>query len=105
MTLRANILAFNMAMSDGDIASLGRDCAAPETLGAPAVLICCNLFGNVGGDWTGCFADQADVNGNLSADPLFCDSANGDYHINYASLCAPANNGCGVLIGALEAAT
>jgi hypothetical protein len=66
------------------------------------VLTCCDVYGNAGGDWVGYIADQAGINGNFSADPLFCDTANGDLHIFNASPCAPANNSCGVLIGALD---
>jgi hypothetical protein len=61
----------------------------------------CNVYGNTEGDWTGCISDQAGINENMSADPLFCDTGNGDYHINASSPCAPANNSAGVLIGAL----
>ena len=38
---------------------------------------------------------------DFSADPLFCDTASGDFHLQGNSPCAPANNSCGVLIGAL----
>jgi hypothetical protein len=43
------------------------------------------------------------VDGNISADPLLCDAANGDYRLDAASPCAPLNSpaGCG-LIGALD---
>jgi hypothetical protein len=33
---------------------------------------------------------------------MFCDTAALDFHLNAASPCAPANNSCGVLIGALD---
>jgi len=64
-------------------------------------LTCCDIFGNTGGDWVGCIADQAGINGNLSLDPLFCDTAAADYSIWDVSPCAPANNDCDTLIGAL----
>jgi hypothetical protein len=42
------------------------------------------------------------VNGNLSADPLFCDIAHGDLMIQEDSPCAPSNSGVTCdLIGAL----
>lgn len=63
-------------------------------------LFCCDIYGNAGGDWVGYIADQEGENGNFSDDPLFCDFANGDYQITENSPCAPANNSCGVLIGA-----
>jgi hypothetical protein len=65
------------------------------------VLSCCDVYGNEGGDWAGCIADQYGINGNISEDPLFCDRAGGDYTIHADSPCAPEHSGgCG-LIGAL----
>ncbi len=40
--------------------------------------------------------------GNINADPLFCNPETDDYRIEEASPCAPSNNECGVLIGALD---
>jgi hypothetical protein len=70
--------------------------------GGQPVLECCDIFGNEGGDWDGCIADQYGINGNISKDPLFCDPANGDLTLNVNSPCAPfspPNEGCD-LIGA-----
>jgi len=81
-------------------------------LGAPAVhtdlplvfeitLQCTDVYGNVEGDWVGLIADQANINGNFSADPLYCDAENGDYTIQSGSPCTPPGaTGCG-LVGAL----
>lgn len=67
----------------------------------PAVLSCTDIFGNAGGDWVGCIAEQLGINGCFSADPLFCNAAAGDYTLAEASPCTPAHSpaGCG-LIGA-----
>jgi parallel beta-helix repeat protein len=65
-------------------------------------LTCCNLYGNEGGDWTGNIADQLGVNGNISLDPLYCSTDSANYHLLETSPCAPENNECGVLIGALD---
>jgi hypothetical protein len=65
-----------------------------------AVLLCTDIFGNASGDWVGNIADQAGINGNFSANPLFCDTAAGDFQVKSSSPCAPANNSCGVQIGA-----
>jgi predicted outer membrane repeat protein len=66
---------------------------------------CCDLYGNVDGDWVGCVADQCDTNGNFSACPSFCFAGAGDFHLCDGSPCAPGNHpdgyGCG-LIGALD---
>ena len=61
---------------------------------------CSDIFGNEGGDWLGCIADQYGINGNISADPMFCDPDNGNFMLDAMSPCAPDNNSCGVLIGA-----
>ena len=78
-------------------------------LGSPAVhchdgtpeLSCSDIFGNTGGDWVGCIAAQNGMDGNISADPLLCDAANGDLRLHGDSPCAPEHSpaGCG-LIGA-----
>ncbi|MCK4415299.1 MAG: hypothetical protein KAY32_17330, partial [Candidatus Eisenbacteria sp.] len=66
---------------------------APDLL----TLTCCDLYGNVDGDWTGSIAGQYGVDGNISEDPLFCDPSGGapDYDFGYYfglhsdSPCAP----------------
>jgi hypothetical protein len=65
--------------------------------------LCCNIFGNAGGDWVDCIEDQAGINGNLSEDPLFCNATSGNFYLNSESPCGPANapTGCG-LIGAMH---
>jgi hypothetical protein len=88
-TLENSILAFGIA---GEAVF----CMA----GGEATLTCSDLCGNEGGDWVGCIEDQADLNGNLSADPLFCDAGNGDLTIAEGSPCAPANNPACGLVGA-----
>jgi hypothetical protein len=69
-------------------------------------LVCCDLFGNEGGDWVGCITGQLGTAGNFSEDPAFCDAPGGDFTLNAASPCAPENSpaGCGGLIGALPVA-
>jgi hypothetical protein len=68
---------------------------------AKPALSCCNVFGNNGGNWVGAIANQAGNVGNKSLDPLFCDTLDADYRILSDSPCAPSNNVCGTLIGAL----
>ena len=67
--------------------------------GSP-VFTCSDIHGNTGGDWVGHISDQSSVDGNFSADPLFCDVYNDDYALCANSPCLPGGNGCGVLIGA-----
>lgn len=73
------------------------DCAAQSS--CTITLSCCDVWGNEGGNWSGCIADQWDQSGNLYADPCFC--ADG-LHIGYASPCFPDSNECGVYVGAWE---
>jgi len=66
------------------------------------MLTCNDIYGNPGGDWVGCISDLLGVEGNISADPLFCDvdKALTPLTIAAESPCAPQNNpDCG-LIGA-----
>lgn len=64
-------------------------------------LRCCDVFGNENGDWVGCIAGQAGLDGNFSLDPLFCDAANNDFHLDSRSPCGASLSGCGTLVGAL----
>ncbi len=90
-TATNTIIAFS---SDGEAVSC--------TGGSSASLSCCDVFGNADGDWTGCIAGQQGQDGNFGADPLFCDRPGGDFALNAASPCQPANSpgACG-LVGAL----
>ncbi len=71
---------------------------------AAVALICSDIFGNDGGDWTDCIAGQAATNGNFSEHPLFCGEDNPDepLALHSDSPCAAANNPeCG-LVGACD---
>ena len=63
-------------------------------------VVCCDFFRNAGGDWTGCATDELGVNGNISADPQFCDAGAGDFTLSDTSPCAPMHSGGCDLIGA-----
>ena len=63
------------------------------------VVRCNNSFGNDSGNWSA-VGLPGDTLGNFSLNPLFCDTANLDYHIDISSPCAPLNNSCQNLIGA-----
>ncbi|MFZ1683991.1 MAG: hypothetical protein WAU88_07640 [Candidatus Zixiibacteriota bacterium] len=63
-------------------------------------LSCCDVFGNLSGDQLDCAEGQQLTGGNISANPLFCDTAAGDFRVKNTSPCLPANNSCGVQIGA-----
>ncbi len=65
------------------------------------IVMCSNIFGNEGGDWVGCIASQAGINGNFSANPYLCNADSGNLYLRASSPCAPNNNSCSQLIGAL----
>jgi hypothetical protein len=66
-------------------------------------LLCCDVFGNAGGDWIGCIAGQLGENGNFSAEPMFCAPEVRDLTLDGHSPCLPGqhpdHSDCG-LIGA-----
>ncbi len=68
---------------------------------APAVVLSCNdTFGNTGADYSG-VTDPTGTDGNISLDPLFCNTGTGNFNLTHESPCTAANSGgCG-LIGAL----
>jgi predicted outer membrane repeat protein len=77
-TFANSIVAFNVP---------GPGVWCEEPLGA--MLTCCDIYGNQGGDWIGWIADQLDQNGNICLDPLFCDAGILDFHLQDGSPCAP----------------
>jgi predicted outer membrane repeat protein len=95
-----------VALSNSIIASgASGEAVFCEDDGCLTVISCSDVFGNAGGDWTGCIADQLGINGNFAAPPLFCNPLDEDYTLAESSPCAPDNApaGCG-LIGALPVA-
>jgi hypothetical protein len=83
VSINASIVAFNVegpAVSSAVLAS------------------CCAFWLNASND-----APHWGHNGTFYANPLFCDLVAGDYRLDPASPCLPANNACGVLIGAFGA--
>jgi hypothetical protein len=86
--ISATIIAFNT--SGGAV--------VPRTSADVPALGCSNIFGNAGGDWTGLVAGQFGVNGNFSADPVFCLDLNpkDPYSLRSDSPCiADPTTGCG----------
>lgn len=82
LTVEESILAFNRV---GE--------ALLSHFGAPTML-CCDLWGNELGDWTGNLAGLEGSNGNFSADPLFCDMGFSELILTGASPCLNTP-GCG----------
>ncbi len=91
-TIENTIIAFS---ASGSSIECSHDCEVSLT--------CCDVYGNAGGDWVGCIADQHGINGNFSACPSFCNADDGDFRLCDESPCLPGNHpdgyDCG-LIGA-----
>ena len=92
----SSLWVYNTIISFGDVA------AVRCTGSAGVVMYCCDIYGNAGGDWTGCIMSQYGMNGNISEDPLFCWPYGSPFGLAENSPCAPDHNpSCG-LIGAYE---
>lgn len=90
------------------IASGGEYFISNSQLPSDPQFSCCDVYGNDNGGpdggWFGYWAKFDGVNGNFSADPLFCDGADADYSLQSVSPCLPGQHGgvsCG-LIGAFD---
>jgi len=106
-TLSACTLAHNMASYGGGIwceggssPTLDRTLIAFSAGGAglgcdetvtDLTLTCCDIYGNMLGDWIGCIAGHLGQDANISVDPLFCDDC---LYLQECSPCLGAY-GCG----------
>lgn len=63
---------------------------------------CSDIYRYDSGAWYNGPAGILDTSNLYFSDPKFCDTMSENYHISSNSICAPANNGCSTLIGALD---
>ncbi|MCP4545012.1 MAG: hypothetical protein GY835_00945 [bacterium] len=72
--------------------------------GGTLISDCSNVYGNSSGDYGGGVADPTGSDGNIMTNPLFCQTGGPESPptISVNSPCAPANNACGLLMGAHE---
>ncbi len=78
------------AILENTIIAFSENCAAIGVSGGADVsLSCCDLYGNADGDWVGPIAGQLGINGNICADPWFCDAPDDDLRLHADSPCAP----------------
>lgn len=77
----------------------GNDSSAFDCDSGSVNLSCTDIFGNFG-NWTSCIAGQLGLNGNLSADPQYCDAGARDFTLTSSSPCAPNDDSTCGLIGA-----
>jgi len=69
--------------------------------GTAPQLACSDLFGNSHGNWSGGWAGQLGQDGNIEADPRYCDAPGGDFGLQTGSPCLPPASPCGAM-GAWE---
>lgn len=69
------------------------------TDGGTAIAIACSdLHGNLDGDWTGALLPYLGLDGNVQADPLYCNPSTGDWTLREDSPAAPpGSGGCGLI--------
>ncbi len=82
LTVEETIIAFNNGAE------------AIKSYFGPPTMLCCDLWGNEFGDWTGILDGMEGNNGNFSADPLFCDTGATELLLTSASPCLNTP-GCG----------
>ncbi|MBU0983977.1 MAG: PKD domain-containing protein, partial [candidate division Zixibacteria bacterium] len=63
---------------------------------------CTDIYGNEGGDYVGQLSAYLNTMNNINLDPLFCDTAGGDFSLAGPSPCASTNNACYATIGILD---
>ena len=85
------------------IIAFNRGSAGLYTIIGDADISCSDVFGNPDGNYGGGGSDRTGMFGNISSDPQFCDTLEADWRISTSSPCMPSGNGCGVLMGALNA--
>jgi len=84
---------------ESSIVTLG-DGPAIVCYGTSSVTVSCtDIFGNRDGNWVGCIASFAGIDGNLEADPRFC-NPKADWSLCAESPCAPGQSGACGQIGA-----
>ena len=71
----------------------------PDYYDGTVAVSCCDAYENVPGDWVEALAGMEGVDGNFSADPLFCDPGHGVMTLRSDSPCLPGGNSCYVVIG------
>jgi len=75
---------------------------AAEEAGSEPTLSCCDVYGNVDGDYCAVVGDQTGLNDNFSQAPQFCDLETADYRLFDSSPCLATASSCGLLVGAFD---
>jgi predicted outer membrane repeat protein len=94
----AAVVTFADLRIENSIIAFGSAGRAVTCWSEPPVVLCSDFYGNAGGDWVGCVADQGGAGGNLGLDPLFCNPDDDDLTVREDSPCAPGYNPeCGLI--------
>ncbi|MFC1573403.1 hypothetical protein ACFL6M_07380 [Candidatus Eisenbacteria bacterium] len=92
------------ALLSNCIVAFGVGGSAFCSYGGDVELVCCDIYGNEGGNYVGPVSGQLGVNGNISEDPLFCGTPGPEFdlRVHKDSPCVPFSppNGDCDLIGA-----
>ena len=79
------IIAWNLGGSGVSVAPQGQ-----------ADVLCCNVFGNELGEYSGEIVDPTGSDGNISLDPMFCGPVgSGEFHLSGNSPCTASSSDCG----------
>ncbi len=100
---RQTHVSFSRCIVVGNAGQLGGGIYAQD---AGTLIDCqnCAVFLNPGGDFAGFARPLPAGQGNIAADPLFCDAAAGVFTLDQDSPCAAANHPSGLDIGLFPAA-
>jgi predicted outer membrane repeat protein len=93
--------AFQRCLFFGNTSAVGPVAVAYDRNPGTVTLACCDVYGNIPGDWIGRLADQFGTNDNFQAEPILCDPDHGFYGIHEGSPLRPEASPCGSLVGAL----
>lgn len=91
-SLERCLIAFN----DGPAITVSGQSSLPD-------ITCTDVHANTGGDWLEPLDVRLGQDGNVSAAPLFCDAAAGDYTLFGTSPCLPGNHPDGIDCGRIGA--
>jgi len=85
-------VTYSQVEAENMIIAFGTDKSVRCATNGSIDLYCCDVYGNEGGDWIGCIADQYGTNGNISVDPHYCWPYGAPFGLAENSPCAEENN-------------
>ena len=99
-SLSSPILVGNIVANDSMPADGRAEGGGIYSESGTAIFLCNDVYGNEGGNYIG-IPDQTGLNGNISADPVFCNARGDDYSLMGDSPCLagchPGGGACGLM--------